>query len=102
MRAIAAIPTMSDQSPPGSWIGGTARCLTQREDGLQSTIDTSRDWRLQATLGLTLVWLALGPLYIYGVPGWSEFVRQRAPDLGGFLEGAFAPLAFAWLGRAGS
>lgn len=64
---------------------------------MQTTIVTRRDWRLRASVGITIAWLALGLLYIQGVPGWSEFVRQRAPDLGGFLEGAFAPLAFLWL-----
>jgi hypothetical protein len=56
-----------------------------------------RDWRLRLSLGFTLVWLFLGFLYISSQVGWVPFVSQRAPELGGFLEGAFAPLAFLWL-----
>jgi hypothetical protein len=59
--------------------------------------DGSRDWRLTFGLGLTALWLALGFVYIAYVIGWVDFVRQGAPDLGSFLEGAFAPLAFLWL-----
>jgi hypothetical protein len=55
------------------------------------------DWRLHFSLGLTIVWLLLGFTYISGVIGWTDFVRQNAPSLGSFLEGAFAPLAFLWL-----
>ena len=55
------------------------------------------DWRLHFSLGLTIVWLLLGFAYISGVVGWTDFVRQNAPSLGSFLEGAFAPLAFLWL-----
>ena len=57
----------------------------------------ARDWRLSFGLGITLLWLLLGFFYIATVVGWLDFVRQSAPDLGGFLEGAFAPLAFLWL-----
>ena len=55
------------------------------------------DWRLRVSLGLTALWLALGFLYISNVVGWNGFVSQKAPALGSFLEGAFAPLAFLWL-----
>ena len=55
------------------------------------------DWRLRFSLGVTIVWLLLGLTYISGVVGWTDFVRQNAPSLGSFLEGAFAPLAFLWL-----
>jgi hypothetical protein len=56
-----------------------------------------RDWRLRASLALTAGWLLLGLVYISNVVGWTAFVRQNAPSLGSFLEGAFAPLAFLWL-----
>jgi hypothetical protein len=56
-----------------------------------------RDWRLSFGLALTLFWLLLGFAYIANVVGWVGFIRQGAPDLGSFLEGAFAPLAFLWL-----
>jgi hypothetical protein len=55
------------------------------------------DWRLRFSLALTAVWLTLGFFYISSVVGWTAFARQTAPSLGGFLEGAFAPLAFLWL-----
>jgi hypothetical protein len=58
---------------------------------------SSIDWRLRISMVLTAVWLLMGFLYISGVVGWNRFVSQQAPDLGGFLEGAFAPLAFLWL-----
>jgi hypothetical protein len=69
---------------------------------MSSTLDTApaaarRDWRLRFSLVFTLVWLFLGFLYISSQVGWVSFVTQRAPELGGFLEGAFAPLAFLWL-----
>ena len=52
------------------------------------------DWRLRFSLGVSIVWICLGVLYISSVIGWSGFVTQNAPALGSFLEGAFAPLAF--------
>jgi hypothetical protein len=55
------------------------------------------DWRLHFSLTLTIAWLLLGFAYISSVIGWTDFVRQNAPSLGSFLEGAFAPLAFLWL-----
>lgn len=57
----------------------------------------ARDWRLHLGVGATAIWLLLGVLYISGIVGWGDFVRQKAPALGGFLDGAFAPLAFLWL-----
>ena len=57
----------------------------------------SRDWRIWFGLASTLFWLWLGLLYVGLVVGWEEFVTQPAESLGGFLEGAFAPLAFLWL-----
>ena len=62
-----------------------------------SDFSEPRDWRLAFGLGITAAWIVMGLLYIANVVGWLDFVRQSAPDLGGFLEGAFAPLAFLWL-----
>ncbi len=59
--------------------------------------DTKPDWRLRASLALTIFWLVLGGVYITSIVGWRAFVHQNAPSLGSFLEGAFAPLAFLWL-----
>jgi hypothetical protein len=55
------------------------------------------DWRMRASLGVTAIWLLLGVIYISTVVGWTDFAFQKAPALGSFLEGAFAPLAFLWL-----
>jgi len=56
----------------------------------------STDWRVRLGVGATAVWLGLGVLYISGVVGWGHFVQHKAPELGEFLDGAFAPLAFLW------
>ncbi len=66
-------------------------------DEMANQQQRDRDWRLHVSLGLTFVWLLLGFLYISSVVGWMPFLNQGAPSLGGFLEGAFAPLAFLWL-----
>ena len=58
---------------------------------------TGRDWRIWFGLASTVFWLWLGFLYIATTVGWAQFVSQPAEALGGFLEGAFAPLAFLWL-----
>jgi hypothetical protein len=57
----------------------------------------SANWRIWFGLGLTASWLLLGAVYITGVIGWSRFSFLPADQLGSFLEGAFAPLAFLWL-----
>jgi hypothetical protein len=54
------------------------------------------DWRIWLGLGLTVAWLLLGALRI-SQDGWANFVRLPEAELGSFLEGAFAPLAFLWL-----
>jgi hypothetical protein len=56
-----------------------------------------RDWRVWFGLGLTLGWLTLGFLYIDRTLGWGGFLHQSLGDVGQFIEGAFAPLAFLWL-----
>ncbi len=55
------------------------------------------DWRIWFGLVLTASWLVMLSLYIEGTIGWSEISRSPIQQLGGFLEGAFAPLAFLWL-----
>lgn len=56
-----------------------------------------QDWRIQFGLIVTLLWLLAGSLYISRAVGWQEFVRLPIAEMGNFLEGAFAPLAFLWL-----
>lgn len=56
-----------------------------------------RDWRILFGLIVTLVWLLLGTLYISLNIGWRSFATLPIDEMGNFLEGAFAPLAFLWL-----
>ena len=62
-----------------------------------ATDRSSRDWRIWFGVASTAFWLWLGGLYVTMVVGFGDFVRQPADAIGGFLEGAFAPLAFLWL-----
>jgi hypothetical protein len=61
--------------------------------------DDLRDstWLLRLGLVLTLVWVTAQLYYIVDVIGFARFVDEGPPSVGGFLEGAFAPLAFLWL-----
>lgn len=61
--------------------------------------DALRDstWLLRLGVGLTVAWVAAQLYYIFGVIGFESFVEEGPPSVGGFLEGAFAPLAFLWL-----
>jgi len=54
------------------------------------------DWRIRFGVSVTAIWLSLGAIYISASVGWGEFVHHKAPELGEFLDGAFAPLAFLW------
>jgi hypothetical protein len=60
-----------------------------------STRDST--WLLWLGLGLTGFWVALQLFYILDIVGFEHFVAEGPPSVGGFLEGAFAPLAFLWL-----
>jgi len=55
------------------------------------------NWRIWLGLAVTACWILLGVTYISNVVGWSNFTVLPAEELGNFLEGAFAPLAFLWL-----
>ena len=55
------------------------------------------DWRIALGFWLTVLWVSSGLIYLLGVVGWYEFVTLPTADIGNFLEGAFAPLAFLWL-----
>jgi hypothetical protein len=46
---------------------------------------------------VTVAWFTGGTIYLLGIVGWSKFVHLPTADIGSFLEGAFAPLAFLWL-----
>ena len=55
------------------------------------------DWRIAFGLGVTLIWITAGVLYLFSLVGWNNFIHLPTADIGSFLEGAFAPLAFLWL-----
>ena len=55
------------------------------------------DWRIQWGLALTLMWFGFLALYVARNVGWSEFMDLPIEQMGTFLEGAFAFLAFLWL-----
>jgi hypothetical protein len=57
----------------------------------------SIDWRIAFGLIVTVAWFTAGLIYLLGVVGWGRFVHLPTADIGSFLEGAFAPLAFLWL-----
>ena len=57
----------------------------------------SIDWRVALGLALTTVWIGTGIIYLTGLVGVERFVNLPTADIGSFLEGAFAPLAFLWL-----
>ncbi len=61
-------------------------------------VDVShRDKRILYGIVLTVIWLVLGALYISWNLGWARFATLPIDEMGNFLEGAFAPLAFLWL-----
>ena len=55
------------------------------------------DGRILFGLALTTLWLGLALAYIAFVIGWHGFVGLPPSELGSFIEGAVAPLAFLWL-----
>ncbi len=55
------------------------------------------DWRIQFGLILTLVWFLFLAIYIARNVGWPNFLDLPIEEMGTFLEGAFAFLAFLWL-----
>ena len=57
----------------------------------------SMDWRVILGLVVTTAWITAGFSYLMGIVGWAHFIHLPTGDIGSFLEGAFAPLAFLWL-----
>lgn len=55
------------------------------------------DWRILFGLSVTSIWIGTGLFYLIVVVGSGNFVNLPTADIGSFLEGAFAPLAFLWL-----
>lgn len=56
-----------------------------------------RDWRIQYGIVLTVFWFFFLFLYIARNVGWGSFLDLPIEEMGTFLEGAFAFLAFLWL-----
>ena len=61
------------------------------------SLASQRDRQVQLGLIITALWLGAGLLYVAASMGWTAFLRLPLGDLGDFLDGAFAPLAFLWL-----
>lgn len=55
------------------------------------------DWRVALGLSLTVLWIGAGMAYLLTIVGLDNFIHLQTADIGSFLEGAFAPLAFLWL-----
>jgi DNA-binding XRE family transcriptional regulator len=56
------------------------------------------DWRIFFGIIVTAMWLIAGMVYVRsGVFNYETVYNVPLDDLGSFLEGAFAPLAFLWL-----
>ncbi|MFT6409147.1 MAG: hypothetical protein ACJAQ6_002572 [Arenicella sp.] len=58
--------------------------------------DLDKDWVIKAGLWGSVLWLLLLATYISNGSGWANLSTAPLDILGGFLEGAFAPLAFLW------
>jgi hypothetical protein len=56
-----------------------------------------QDWRVLGGLAITFLYLILMAMYIASQVGWIPFTQLPVENMGSFLEGAFAPLAFLWL-----
>ncbi len=56
-----------------------------------------RDWRILFGLLVTLFWSIFLGVYIEMNVGWNRFMDLPIAEMGNFLEGAFAFLAFLWL-----
>lgn len=54
------------------------------------------DWRVWFGVAITVLWLLMLTIYISSQVGWANIGTTPLSELGGFLEGAFAPLAFLW------
>ena len=57
-----------------------------------------KDWRIWFAISLTFFWFCFLAIYIARNVGWSSFLNLPIEEMGTFLEGAFAFLAFLWLG----
>ncbi len=56
-----------------------------------------KDWRIWFGLSLTFFWFCFLFIYVDRNVGWNAFIDLSIEEMGTFLEGAFAFLAFLWL-----
>jgi len=56
-----------------------------------------RDWRIWFGLVVTFIWISGGLYFVLEINRSNPGQLLTLETLGGFLEGAFAPLAFLWL-----
>jgi hypothetical protein len=56
-----------------------------------------RDWRIWFGIVITILWIAGGTWYVIDAYRAAPEAGFPLDVIGGFLEGAFAPLAFLWL-----
>lgn len=57
----------------------------------------NRDWRIWLGLIVTVVWISGGIWFVMAAVRHNPDQSLSLETVGGFLEGAFAPLAFLWL-----
>jgi hypothetical protein len=62
-----------------------------------SLVPSGTDRRTVFGVAMTFLWLTVGAFYIGQGLGWQRFFSQPLGEMGDFLDGAFAPLAFLWL-----
>ena len=72
------------------------KSLAQTEQ-IPSQFQPEMDWRITFGAAVTGIYLFLMALYISSTVGWIDFQKLPVEDMGNFLEGAFAPVAFLWL-----
>jgi len=60
-------------------------------------VPSSADRRTVFGVAMTFLWVTVGAIYIARGLGWQRFFEQPLGEMGDFLDGAFAPLAFLWL-----
>lgn len=56
-----------------------------------------KDWRILFGVVLTIFWFGFLFIYVAGTIGWGSFMSMTIEEMGTFLEGAFAFVAFLWL-----
>jgi hypothetical protein len=60
-------------------------------------VPSGPDRRTVFGVAVTFLWVTVGAIYIGRSFGWERFFQQPLGEMGDFLDGAFAPLAFLWL-----